>query len=237
MKYKVRFTNFFFAIGRRLSRDDFAKFTKFVLDALKADSGNAFAALVALLEPKYLAFFATLSTRKSGSGEAITLTYAEVVKECIQFVKDTMRKKVLPEFDKNSPKYKIFLPNGLTEYNRADQATFLLIFDRFVQACVANETLVTTAVKDEASALITKLKQSDTSKNTNKKSTEDQIASLDEDEAEIAKILFKIYGFLIYTYFDRPERVYDFFDFSVIKSTEEEDEEEEDEMPNPNPVP
>ena len=237
MSYKSRFSNFFFVIGRRLSRDDFAKFVKFLLDALKADTSGSFAAFIAQLEPKYVAFLATLVARKSGTGEAMTQTYAEVVKECLQFVKDTMRKKVVPEHDVTSSKYKEFLPNGLNEYNKADQATFVVIFKRFKDACIANEALVTVPVKDAAIALNTKLDEKGSDKNKVNKLKQDHIASLDEDEEEIAVMLFMIFGFLIYTYSDKPDRAYDFFDFSVIKTTQADDEADEADLPNPNPAP
>ena len=233
MLYKTRFSNFFFVVGRRLSRDDFARFVKFLIDALKADKSGKYDALIAILEPKYAAFLSTLIARKSGSGEAMTMTYAEVVNECLKFVKDIMRKKVIPEHDKDSPMYKQFLPNGISEYYNANQASFVVLFSRFIEACVANETLISTANKDAAIALNAKLGTKGLEKNQSNKNKQDNIASLDEDEEEIAIIMFKIYGFLIFTFHENPERAYDFFDFSAIKNIQADEDEELKAMPDP----
>lgn len=158
-----------------------------------------------------------------------------------------LRRVVGVRYDPKSTAYERFLPQGLQEFNSADEADYELHFERFVKALEAetkpfqyppDDNAPTTPAQD-ARAMFTRL-QNAVKEGDEQESADEQLRlAISADWRTVAIAEWRLWLALGIHFADQPdyrERVYSYFDFSEVHVEGRKDAPAED-APAPTPQP
>ncbi len=212
-------------LGLVLSRQDLKSILSYTLNALKQD-GAEWQAKIALLQPRYDAFDARLVAR-AGAGaqqQGQTLQADTVYRLIKTFMKRAYKKSFAALEEDNKTLYEEFFPQGRTEFTGGSRQTIGTAFPRFVQTLTAHQAAVPNgaALLTDATTLAAQWKAARTAQDERKKTVKTVATTLDADETDILIELFGVYAALLAKYYKTPERVLDYFDFSVLPTSQPE---------------
>ncbi|WP_046246586.1 hypothetical protein [Hymenobacter terrenus] len=202
-----------------VSRQDLKSITGYTLQALKQD-GDQWQEKIALLQPFYDSFDTKLTATagaKAGQGSQTMLaeTAFSLVK---QFMKRTY-KLHFAALEETAPElFKKFFPEGRSQFSQASRQTLGTAFAAFVQTLTDNINAIPqgAGLLKEASSLADQYTIARQEQDQRKKQVKTAGTALDTDETDILTELFGVYAALLAFYYKTPERVADYFDFSVL---------------------
>ena len=218
-----------------VSRQDLKSITGYTLQSLKND-GAQWQDKIDLLQPLYDGFDTGLVDRagaKAGQG-AQTLLAETVYRLVKQFMKRAYKVN-FAALEETAPElFKKFFPEGRSQFSQASRQTLGTAFATFVQTLTDNKAQVpdgTNLLKD-ANALLGQYGTARQEQDKRKKQVKTTSADLNTDETDILTELFGVYAALLAVYYKTPERVADYFDFSVLPPSRRQSE-ADDAAPTP----
>jgi hypothetical protein len=220
-----------------VSRQDLKSITGYTLEALRQD-GPQWQAKVALLQPLYDGFDAGLTGQagaKAGRG-AQTLLAETAFRLVKQFMKRAYKKNFAALEEDQPELFKKFFPEGRSQFSRASRQSMGTAFAAFV-ATLADNTAAVAGGADllpQAQVLLRQYADARQVQNTRKKQVRTAGTDLDAEETDILVELFGVYAALLAHYYKTPERVADYFDFSVLPPSARQPE-ADDAEPQPAP--
>jgi len=202
-----------------VSRQDLKAIAGYTLQALRQD-GPRFQPQVALLQPLYDGLDTGLTARAgAGAARASHTLLAETVFGLIkQFMKRAYKRNFAALEEDNPTLYKEFFPAGRSEYTNASRQSLGTVFDRFIETLTARQAAVPggAALLPEAQALAQQYATARQAQDERKTLVKTASTGLDADETDLLTELFGAYAALLAHYYRTPERVADYFDFSVL---------------------
>jgi hypothetical protein len=202
-----------------VSRQDLKSITGYTLQALQGD-GDQWQTKIKLLQPLYDSFDAGL-TGKAGAlaGQGQHTLLAETAYKLVkQFMKNAYKVN-FAALEVTAPDvFKLFFPQGRTQFSGASRREMGTIFGAFVKTLTANKDKVPggAALLADAQELLSQFGQSRQAQDQRKKQVKTAGTDLRADETDILVELFGVYAALLAHYYKEPERVADYFDFSVL---------------------
>jgi hypothetical protein len=212
-----------------VSRQDLKSIVGYTLTALKQDgAGNEWKEKIDLLQPLYDNFDAGLVGRAGATaGRSSHTLQAETVFRLIKQLIKKAYKKNFAALEEDAPElYRKFFPQGRTQFSRASRQVMGTIFPAFIQTLVENVAAVPAGATllAEAQALADQWKAARTVQDERKKQVKTTGTDLDAEETDLLVELFGVYAALLAKYYKTPERVEDYFDFSVLPPSQRQSE-------------
>lgn len=202
-----------------LSRQDLKSIVGYTLEALKND-GAKWQEKIDVLQPLYDGFDAGLTTQAGASaGRGSQTLLAETVYKLVKKFMKTAYKVNFAAMEEQKPEnFKLFFPQGRTQFSGASRQVLGTVFATFVQTLTDNKGLVPDGVNllKDAKTLLGQYGTSRQEQDKRKKQVKSASTDLDADETDILVELFGVYAALLASYYKTPERVADYFDFSVL---------------------
>jgi len=202
-----------------VSRQDLKAMLGYTLQALLND-GALWQAKIDLLQPLYAGFDARL-TGKAGAqaGQGQQTLLAETAHRLVkQFMKRAYKVNFAALEETKPELYKLFFPQGRSQFSRSSRPVLGTAFATFVQSLTENKAKVPggPALLAEAQELLAQFNKAHTAQDQRKKQVKTAGSDLEADETDILVELFGVYAALLAHYYKTPERVADYFDFSVL---------------------
>ena len=211
--YSTYFDNLFVAL--RMARPDYKAQAQYALRAgREAALGKSFEALLADLEAAITAFDENL-TERSQSTAGGTDAYHTARTEWLAFVDDTMKDYVTPKLRKLDV-YADFKKFGKSKLAGLDQPALLTQSKALLALYTAQQGALYPTLGAEAEARYQAVATADASRDTQAASIGTAQLALADDRAAIARAQRRFKAQLELT-FDKPEKVYSFFDFAAAK--------------------
>jgi hypothetical protein len=202
-----------------VSRQDLKSIVGYTLQALLND-GAQWQLKTDILQPLYNGFDAGL-TGKAGAlaGQGQQTLLAETAYKLVKrFMKRAYKVNFAALEETNVDVFKLFFPQGRSQYSQATRQGLGTAFATFVQTLTDNKSKVPggPALLAEAQALLDQFGKARTAQDQRKKQVKTAGTDLAEDETDLLVELFGVYAALLAHYYKTPERVADYFDFSVL---------------------
>jgi len=202
-----------------LSRQDLKSILGYTLQALQND-GDKWQAKITVLQPLYDGFDTGL-TGKAGAlaGRGSQTLLAETAYKLVKrFMKKAYKVNFASLEETAADTFKLFFPQGRTQYTNASRQTMGTIFGTFVQTLKDNKSKVPggTALLADANTLLGEFITARQKQDVRKKQVKTAGTALDTNETDILVELFGVYAALLAEHYKTPERVADYFDFSVL---------------------
>ena len=211
--YSTYFDNLFLSL--RMGRPAYKAQAEFSLRAARtAKLSGAFTPLLEALETAIGEFDENLADRNQSTSGG-TVAFAKARKEWLAFVDDTMKDYVTPKLRK-LPVYADFKKFGKSRLTVLDQTTFVTQAKALLDLYRAQQKALYPELGSEAQALYDALVQADTTRDTQTTTIDAAILDLADDRTAIARAQRRFKAQLELAY-DKPEKVYSFFDFSASK--------------------
>ncbi|MDO7877131.1 hypothetical protein Q5H93_20465 [Hymenobacter sp. ASUV-10] len=202
-----------------VSRQDLKSILGYTLQALLND-GDLWQKKIDIIQPLYDDFDAGL-TGKAGAlaGQGQQTLLAETAYRLVkQFMKNAYKVNFASLEVKAPDVFKLFFPQGRTQFSSASRRELGTIFGTFVETLTANKGKVPegAALLADANALLEGFKTARQTQDKRKKQVKTAGTDLVKDETDVLVELFGVYAALLAHYYKTPERVADYFDFSVL---------------------
>jgi len=202
-----------------LARQDLKSILGYTLQALQND-GAKWQTKSDILQSLYDNFDAGL-TGKAGAlaGQGSQTLLAETAYKLVKrFMKKAYKVNFAALEETAADTFKLFFPQGRTQYTNASRREMSTIFGTFVQTLKDNKSKVPggTALLADATTLLGEFTAARQKQDVRKKQVKTAGTNLDADETDILVELFGVYAALLAEYYKTPERVADYFDFSVL---------------------
>ncbi|WP_210516519.1 hypothetical protein [Hymenobacter terricola] len=211
--YSTYFDNLFLAL--RMARPDFKAQASYALRAgREAALGKEFDPLLADLDTAITGFDETLADRNQSTASG-TDAYHLARTAWLEFVDDTMKDHITPKLRK-LPIYADFKKFGKSKLAARKQPKLLTEAQALLALYTAEQGRLYPGLGADAKKLYDALVATDENRDKQAATIDTAIVDLADDRAAIARAQHRLKAQLELT-FDKPEKVYSFFDFSTAR--------------------
>lgn len=175
--------------------------------------------------------------------------FAAVRTDADKLLRALLRRVIGVRYEPESDDYRRFLPQGLTQFNKAEENEYEVYFERLIKAMEgeknafqypAEDKAVTTPAQD-ARTMLTRLEKATKTDAVDTSGDERRRLDLQSDWARVAIAEWQLWLALQSHFAPTPdyrERVYSYFDFSALQSQgrTKDDEAAADDAPAPSPT-
>lgn len=212
-----------------VSRQDLKSITGYTLQALAQD-GKQWQDKLAILQPLYDGFDAGLTTQGGASaGRSAQTLLAETAYTLVkQFMKRAYKVNFAALEETAPDTFKLFFPQGRSQFSNATRQTMATIFGTFVQTLTDKKNLAQVpggaALLADAQSLQGQYTTARQEQDKRKKQVKTSGTDLDADETDLLTELFGVYAALLAFYYKTPEKAETYFDFSVLPRSQRQPE-------------
>ncbi|GAB3874557.1 hypothetical protein GCM10028824_27990 [Hymenobacter segetis] len=202
-----------------VSRQDLKSITGYTLQALQQDD-KQWQEKIDLLQPLYDGFETGLVGQAGASaGRGSQTLLAETAFGLVQQFMKRAYKVNFAALEETAPElFKKFFPEGRSQFSGASRQTMGTAFAAFVKTLTLHKDDVPqgAALLKDAQTLNTNYTLARQQQDQRKKQVKTAGTDLDAGETDILTELFGVYAALLAHYYRTPERVAEYFDFSVL---------------------